>query len=52
MRCARVTRGEGAEARLADVLLRIWVRGASMDEPMPWNWVKGEVVVPEHRMAA
>ncbi len=44
--------GVNPEAWLADVLVRIWVRGVSLDEPMPWNWVKGGVVVPELRMAA
>ncbi len=44
--------GVNPEAWLADVRVRIWVRGVSMDEQMPWNWVKGGVLVPELRMAA
>jgi transposase len=43
--------GVNPEAWLADVLVRIWVRGVSMDEQLPWNWVKGGVVVPELRTA-
>lgn len=44
--------GVNPEAWLADVQVRIWVCGASIAERMPWNSVKGGVVVPELRMAA
>jgi transposase len=44
--------GVKPEAWLADVLVRIWVRGVSIGERMPWNCLKGVFVVPELRMAA
>ncbi len=44
--------GANPEAWLADVLVRIWVRGVSIGERMPWNCLKGVFVVPELHIAA